>query len=306
MTRFTFIKYILLVSLQISILSACSILGAGEQEATPTPQPTSSVPDAQVIAPQACRVAEHTMIRVNEPQGDLISWSPVSNTLAYIASTTDSSWNVGELNILVAPLFDKATRLATGAAGELTWSPDASTIAYLGLRRSDDLYTIGLAYPNGRSSQDLFPDTAARTDDYSSQKAILEWMDPSRLRVLVSCGVDCLQTMDFDVQTGFSTPVGNSMQREWGTWLPHTNQPAIIPPNYAKLPGQLNWSPDEKHITYIDQVGNAWVINAEAGTIYPLDIGQYGTATETDWSYDSQYLAVQVDQNLMIFSFKCP
>jgi len=48
------------------------------------------------------------------------------------------------------------------------------------------------------------------------------------------------------------------------------------------------------------------VINAESGSLYPLDMGQYGTATETDWSYDNQYLAVQVDQYLKIYSFKCP
>ncbi len=287
-------------------LSACSILGGSSKAANPTPAPTSAVQDMQVISPQACRVAEHSMIRVDEPQGDRISWSPEADTVAYIASTQGSSWNVGELNILTAPLFDTPKRLATGASGELTWSPDASTIAYLGLRRSDNMYTIGLAYPNGRSSKDLFPDEAAKTDDYSSQKSILEWISSDRLRVLTSCGIDCMQTMDFDVLTGASTPVGNPIQRRWDTWAVHTSQPALLPTEFAPLTGQLNWSPDEKSIAYIDDRGNAWVINAGAGTLYPLDIGQYGTATETDWSYDNQYLAVQVDQNLMIFSFNCP
>ena len=111
----------------------------------------------QVIPPQACRVAEQSMIRVDEPQGDRISWSPEADTVAYIASTPGSSWNVGELNILTAPLFDTPERLATGVSGELTWSPDASTIAYLGLRRSDNMYTIGLAYPNGARLEGLVP-----------------------------------------------------------------------------------------------------------------------------------------------------
>jgi hypothetical protein len=82
--------------------------------------------------------------------------------------------------------------------------------------------------------------------------------------------------------------------------------PASIPPEYADLPGQLNWAPDDQHIAYIDGAGNAWVINSGGSSLYPLDIGQYGTATETDWSSDSQYLAVQVDQYLKIFAFKCP
>jgi hypothetical protein len=300
---------IILIGLFLGLIftvSACTILGAGSQESTPTPEPTSSIPDMQVISPQACRVAEQRMIRVDEPQGDRIAWSPDADTVAYIASTQESSWNVGELNILSAPLFNTPERLATGVAGELTWSPEASAIAYLGLRRSDNMYTIELAYPNGRTSKDLFPDEAAKTDDYSSQKSILEWVDTSRLRVLTSCGVDCMQAMDFNVLTGLSSLVGDPIQRDWNTWSVHTYQPPDLPPAYANLPGQLNWSPDEKRIAYIDKLGNAWVINAEGGNLYPLDIGQYGTTTESDWSYDNQYLAVQVDQSLMIFSFKCP
>jgi hypothetical protein len=243
---------------------------------------------------------------VEEPQGDLIAWSPEGDTVAYIAATQGSSWNVGELNILSAPLFDTPVRLATSVAGELTWAPNATSVAYLGLRRSDNLYTIGLAYPSGRTSQDLFPDEAARTDDYSSQKAILEWMDSGRLRVLVSCGVDCMQTMDVNVQNGLSSQVGDPIQRYWDVWTMHTLHPTSMPTEYASLPGQLNWSPDDQHIAYIDDAGNAWVINANNSSLYPLEIGQYGTATETDWSSDSTYLAVQVDQYLKIFAFKCP
>jgi hypothetical protein len=307
-----FINYknkVILIGLFLNLIftvSACTVLGAGSSESTPLPTPTSSIPDMQVISPQACRVAEQRMIRVDEPQGDRIAWSPDADTVAYIASTQESSWNVGELNILTAPQFDTPDRLATGVAGELTWSPDASAIAYLGLRRSDTIYTIGLAYPDGRASKDLFPDEAAKTDDYSSQKSILKWMDSSHLRVLTSCGVDCMQTMDFNVLTGLSSLVGDPIQRNWDTWAVHTLHPSVLPTEVADLPGQLNWSPDEKRIAYIDKIGNAWVINADGGSIYPLDIGQYGTATETDWSYDNQYLAVQVDQSIMIFSFNCP
>jgi hypothetical protein len=287
-------------------LSACTILGGGVQQATPTPLPTSIVSDMQVIAPQACLVAKQRMIRVEVPQGDLIAWSPKDETVAYIAATSGSSWNVGELNLLSAPNFDAPVRMATGVAGELTWSPDASAIAYLGLRRSDNLYTIGLAYPISRTSQDLFPDEAARTDDYSSQKTILKWMDSSRLRVLVSCGNDCMQTLDIAVKTGLSSSVADPIQRTWDMWSVHTFQPSVIPPEIAKLSGQLNWSRDEQHIAYIDNAGNAWVINVNDHNLYPLEIGQYSTATETGWSFDNQYLAVQVDQQLMIFSFQCP
>lgn len=287
-------------------LSACTVLGGSKGEATSTPQPTSSIPDMEVVPSQTCKVAEQGMIRVENPQGDLMSWSPTTDTLAYVASTQGSGWNVGDLNIISAPKFDPVTRLATQAAGELTWAPDAASIAYRALRRSDNLYTIGLAYPDGRTSKDLFPDEAARTDDYSSQKAILEWMDENRLRVLVSCGINCMQTLDINVISGISTRVGDPLEQIWEMWSVHTFHPSTIPPEYADLAGQLNWSWDEQHIAYIDEAGNAWIVNVGANTLYPLDIGQYGTAIETDWSPDNKYLAVQVDQKLMIFSFECP
>jgi hypothetical protein len=115
-----------------------------------------------------------------------------------------------------------------------------------------------------------------------------------------------MQTLDLDVQSGLSSQVGAKIQRYWDIWSVHTLHPTSMPPEYADLPGQLNWSPNDQRIAYIDKAGNAWVINASGGSLYPLDIGQYGTATETDWSSDSQYLAVQVDQYLKIFSFNCP
>jgi WD40 repeat protein len=290
----------------IIAVSSCTILGGSSGDATPTPVPTSSIPGLQVSSPQACQVAEHGMIRVENSQGDLISWSPVANTVAYIASTQGSSWNVGELNILSDPLFDNPDRLATQVAGELSWSPNGTTIAYLGLRRSDNLYSIGLAYPDGRPSKDLFPGDAAKTDGYSSQKAILEWINDGRLRVYTSCGVDCMQGLDFGVITGLSTQRGAPIQRDWDLWTVNTNHPVTIPAEFSDLVGQLNWSPDESQIAYIDEDGYVWIINVGTGKLYPLDIGTYGTATETDWSYDSQYLAVQVDQKLKIFSFDCP
>ncbi|HEX9091664.1 MAG TPA: hypothetical protein VF831_09255, partial [Anaerolineales bacterium] len=207
---------------------------------------------------------------------------------------------------LAAPKFDLPERIATQVAGDLSWSPDGTSIAYLGLRLSDNLYTIGLAYLDGSVSKDLFPGEAARTDNYSSQKAIQEWMDASRLKVLTSCGADCLQGVDISIPSGASAPTANTHQRIWDVWAVHTNHPAQISSKYADVKGQLNWSPDESLIAFINENGNAWIINDETGSLYPLDIGEYATATETDWSFDGRYLAVHVDQKLKIFAFDCP
>jgi hypothetical protein len=90
--------------------------------------------------------------------------------------------------------------------------------------------------------------------------------------------VDCIQTIDFAILTGLASPVGSPTQRSWEVWTVHTNQPAVIPPAYAELEGQLNWSPDGNLIAYIDENDTAWIIDEESGTLYPLDIGDYGTA----------------------------
>jgi hypothetical protein len=306
MRSLSFVQRLILVIGLLFTGSACTIIGGASSEATPTPMPTSSIPGLQVISPQACQVAEQRMIRVEHPQGDLIAWSPLANILAYVASTQGSTWNVGELNILSAPLFTNPERLAAQVAGKLAWSPQATAIAYLSLRRGDNLYTIGLAYPDGRASKDLFPGEAARTDSFSSQKAIFEWIDEGRLSVYTSCGVDCMQGLIFGVLTGLSTPIGDPIQQTSDLWSVHTNHPEQIPATYSDLAGQLNWSPDESRIAYIDENGYVWIINVGTGNQYPLDIGVYGTATETDWSYDNQFLAVQVDQKLKVFSFNCP
>lgn len=287
-------------------LWACSFFSTKPDQPIPTPIPTSSIPGLQVVSPQACQVAEQGMIRTEYPQGDLISWSPQTNTVAYVASTRASSWNVGDLNLLVAPKFDAPDRIASRVAGELTWSPDGSSIAYLSLRSSDNLYTIGLAYTDKRVSNDLFPGEAARSDGYSSQKAILEWVDQSRLRVFTSCGSNCLQGLDITIPDGRISSTGDSIVRIRDLWAAHTYHPAQVPAALAGLVGQLNWSPDESKIAYINEQGDVWIINETSDSQYPLEIGSYGTATETDWSHDSQYLAVQVDRNLKIFSFECP
>lgn len=301
-------KFIFAVCVACLLLTtqACKIIGGGGEGVTPTPAPTSSVPGMEVVSPQACLLTQQDMIRVEQPQGDLMAWSPVANTVAYVGSTQASSWNVGDLNIISAPDFENPTRLATQVAGELAWSPRGLNIAYLGLRKSDNLYTIGLVSPAGRTSRDLFPEEAARTDGYSSQKAIAEWLNDGRLRVQTSCGVDCMQAIDFAILTGLASPVGSPTQSSWDMRTVQTNQPAVIPPAYAELEGQLNWSPDGNLIAYIDENETAWIIDEGSGSLYPLDIGDYGTASETDWSFDSQYLAVRVDQYLKLFKFDCP
>jgi hypothetical protein len=288
----------------VLLLAACSGSGAGN--GTPTPLPTSSLPGLVTIQPQLCRLADLSMLKVDRPQGDLLAWAPGSATLAYLAPTSGSTWMVGNLMVVNEPAFDSPLKLADQAAGGLAWSTDGNGLAYLSLRRSDNLYTVGVAYPQGGISRDLFPAEAARFDEWSSQKTVVGWRNVNRLRVQVSCGLDCVQTMDINTMDGSMTVVGEAGQLSWDWWNYRLNQPVALPVDYQEFMRQPNWSPDGRRLVYLDSRADAWVVSLEEGTQFPLDTGGFLAVSETDWSEDGQYLAVQAENHLFIFGSECP
>ena len=285
-------------------LTACG--GLGVDEATPTPLPTSSLPGLVTVQPQLCRLAELPMLRVDQPQGDLLAWSPEGNILAYLAPETGATWMVGRLMTVSEPAFDSPVELAGYVAGDLAWSPDGSRLAYLSLRRGDSLYSVGVAYPQGGLPQDMFAGEAARTDEWSSQKAVLGWEDNNRLRVQVSCGLDCVQMVEVNVVASTQMPLGDPTQRSWDWWDYTLNQPEQLPVDYQDFMQKANWTPDGARLVYLDARLDAWVVNLEDSTQFILDTGGYLAVSETDWSADGRYLAVQAEDWLFIFSSDCP
>jgi hypothetical protein len=297
-----YIVVLLLVGLVF--LTACG--GLGVDEATPIPLPTSSLPGLVTIQPQLCRLAELPMLRVDQPQGDLLAWSPEGNILAYLAPETGSTWMVGRLMTVSEPAFASPVELASYVAGDLAWSPDGSRLAYLSLRRGDRLYSVGVAYPQGGLPQDMFPGEAARTDEWSSQKAVLGWEDNNRLRTQVSCGLDCVQMVEVNVVAATQMPLGDPTQRSWNWWDYTLNQPEQLPVAYQDFMQKANWAPGGARLVYLDARLDAWVVNLEGGTQFILDTGGYLAVSETDWSPDGRYLAVQAEDWLFIFSSDCP
>lgn len=284
-------------------LTACG--GAAFEEPTPTPLPTSSLPGLVTVQPRMCPVAKLSMLRTAQPQGDMLAWAPDSHTLAYLAPAPGSTWMVGTLMTVSGPAFDVAQDLADYVAGHLTWSPQGTALAYLALRRSDALYTISVVSPQSGQTVDLFPGEAARTDSYSSQKAILAWTDNQTLRVRVSCGLDCLQTMKIDLPAGTLTLSGEPTQHAWDWWNYRLNDGPELPAEYQAFTREVNWAPDEQRLVYIDTRRDAWVIVVDEGVQYPLATGGYLAVSETDWSDDGEYLAVQAEDWLFIFG-DCP
>jgi hypothetical protein len=297
---------ILLLGLAL-LLSGCG--GAAMEESTPTPVPTASLPGLVTVQPQMCPVAKLPMLRTAQPQGDMLAWAPDTHTLAYLAPAPGSTWMVGTLSTVSGPAFDALLELADYVAGHLTWSPQGSTLAYLSLRRSDALYSINVVYPHNGEMVDLFPGEAARTDAYSSQKAILAWTNEQTLRVQVSCGLECRQTMKIDLPGGRITLTGEPTGRDWSWWNYRLNAgpglPAEFPAEYQDFAREVNWAPDGNRLVYVDARRDAWVIVLDAEVQYPLATGGYLSVSETDWSSDGEYLAAQAEDWLFIFG-DCP
>jgi hypothetical protein len=280
-------------------LTACG--GAEFVEATPTPLPTSSLSGLVTVQPQMCPLAKLAMLRVDEPQGDLLAWAPGTATLAYLAPATGSTWMVGSLLAVSAPDFDTPQELADHAAGHLTWSPQGSALAFLSLRRSDGLFSVGVVYPQSGEVDDLFPGEAARTDEWSSQKAVREWRNEQSLLVEVSCGLDCVQSVQVTLPGGALTPLGDPVQRPWDWWNYRLNAGPELPVEYLPLVQEVNWSPDGSRVAYVDARRDAWVILLDEQVQFPLPTGGFLSVSETDWSADGKYLAAQAEDWLFIF-----
>ena len=286
------------------LLAACD--GTGDNAPTPTPLPTSSLPGLVTIQPQLCRQAELPMLRVDDPQGDMLAWAPDGHTLAYLAPTTGSTWLVGALTMVSGPAFDAPLELADQAAGSLVWSPTGERLAYLSLRRSDGLFSVGIVSPQSGEARDLFPGEAARFDEWSSQKVVTGWEDEQHLRVQVSCGLDCIQSIELNLITNIHTPLGETAQRPWDWWAYTLYQPDTLSAQYLEIMREPNWSPDGQRLVYLDVRADAWVVNLDTGTQFPLDTGGFLAVSETDWSADGQYLAVHAEDWLFIFGSDCP
>lgn len=284
-------------------LTACG--GSDFEKSTPTPLPTSSLPGLVTVQPQLCPLAKLPMLRVDRQQGHLIAWAPESNTLAYLAPATGSTWMVGTLQMVRAPDFTAPVELVNYAAGHLTWSPQETALATLSLRRSDGLYTVTVVFPKSGESIDLFPGEAARTDDWSSQKAVDRWINEQTLLVQVSCGLDCVQAVRANLSNGSLTPQGDPVQRTWDWWDYSLNPGPELPDQYLSFMQQVNWSPDEKLLVYVDRRADAWVVSLDEGIQFPLATGGYLAVSETDWSPDGKYLAAQAEDWLFIFG-DCP
>lgn len=305
--------------LAVIFLAGCGGSGADAQDGTPVPTPTRDPSGYQQVAPQACQAASFATMQSNQPQGALVAFRPGSHDLAYMQPTDRTSWFVGALTLAKAPDYKTQITLATNtlAAGDLTWSPDGTWLAFLAYRTSESLYTVMAVHADGKGLVDLFPTDAARTDSRTSQKSILKWKDDQTVEVMASCGEECRDAYDIRVDQADSTALVPTQVADYNDLLDslklHPNLPAYAledfpktmpTPDPAKTVKSQNWSPDNQTIAYIDKRGFPFILSVPNKVTYPLDIG-LRDVYEMEWSSDSQSLALRAEDQIFIFEVPC-
>ena len=274
---------------------------------TLTPLPTSTGKAFPTVDDRSCLLAELTPLRVDAPQGDLLAWQPGggTNALAFVGPAASSNWFAGALHLAEGPAFTGPTSLAPESLvfGDLAWSPSGNLLAYAALRISDGVYTILTVSAQGGPAQDWLPGDTARTEDGSSQKAILAWQGENRLRILSACGPDCDQILQIDLDTGQISQVGELIRRAKDRLAPHTNLTTFDETTYPYMLSP-NWSPDLSKIVYFDEDDRAMLLLVDQKQQYILDTG-VTNPSEAKWAYDNRTLAVRTDDVIYVFDTLC-
>jgi len=285
---------------------------------TPVPTPTPDPSGYQaILEPEACMIADWITLQTSDEQGDLIAWQPhqadaapgVSN-LAFLGPTDKSAWYTGELLLAIGPKFKEQIPLApnTLATGDLTWSPAGDLLAFVAYRPNEGLYTAMVAAADGSRLTDLFPAELARTDTRSGKKAIIGWKDNRTVQVMASCGEECRQAFDFqiDVPPGpVLTPTVIANYRELNENLAITRRElAYQEGQFPKIMNSPHWSPDETKLTYLDKRGLLWLLSIETKIMYPLEIG-LREVYETQWSTTSDAIAIRAEDRIFVFEIPC-
>jgi hypothetical protein len=313
-------------------LSAC---GGDNSQAglsvTPTPTATVDPSGYQAVAAQACIVNEWNTLQseqrrgqtMNWMQGDLLAWrtgaASTNGELAYIAPGDRSSWFTGVLTLARGKNYAEHIPLAPGvlANGDLTWSPSGDWLAFLAYRPSEGLYTVMAVQANGAGLVDLFPTDLARTDNRSSQKAIIGWRDDTTVQVITSCGEECRQGYAIDV-TQPAVPALTPTVIDDYTLLRQNLQlsqslrtitPAAFPKNIRLTPAAtelttVKWAPDGRQMVYLDRRGILWYLSVPDKINYILDIG-LRDVYEIQWSTTSATLAVRAEDRVFMFEIPC-
>lgn len=281
---------------------------------TPTSvQPTPDLKGNAVIEDQSCEVFSGPSISTfaNAEDGGIFGWASNSNRLAYVVPENRYwAWFSGDAEVLDfddgqsgKPLQMKTSGLKV--FGDFAFSPSGEKLAFVAVRTSEKVYTVMVASLSSGMSRtiDLFPDTSADTDNYSSQKSVIAWTSDKDIKVSTSCGIDCERIYQIDTNSGSTQMLEEVRKRGHGGRVFHKT---VLEYDARLYPAMLNpnWSDDHVLIYYSDAQGKSWILNDQTKEQFEIP-ARGDDVLQSAWSYDHQYLALRMRESIHVFRTNC-
>ena len=306
------------------LLTACSSLLSSFQQADPqsatltamvtpsVPVPTLDLHGNEVLSYEACEPYSVVSISIMEdrPIGPIFAWADNADLFAYVAPENRYwAWFSGDAVVLDFsndPLSPKEmTTTGYHVFGDFAFSPDLQHLAFVAFRQSEKLYTVMIASLDSelKTVRDLFSGSIAATDEFSSDKSVIEWQDDANVRVSSSCGIDCEQIYLANINTG--KIVLEEETRKYGhegrTFPMNTHDYDVR--DYPVM-AQPNWSPDNRIIFYTDTQNKSWILYDQEKKQFELTI-EGNRVLQSLWSYDSEFIALRTEDKIHIFKVNC-
>lgn len=326
---------IILLICAAGVLAACDTLLESFQQTdsqsatltamvTPTSiPPTLDLKGNEVLENQALGPYEVVCISIIEDRlnGGIMEWADDAPLLAYVAPENRYwGWFSGDAVVLNfaddAKVPDEYGNIPQGlspselsttdlhAFGDFAFSPDHSRLAFVALRQSEKLYTVMVASLDSglKNVVDLFPDAAAETDAYASDKSVIRWINDNIVQVASSCGIDCEQIYNADVRTGALTREEQVRKHGHDGRVQENHVKEYDDRNYPVM-NNANWSPDENFVFYTDARYQTWIIRESSKQQYQLPVDGRDVL-QTRWSTDSRFLAIRYEDKIEVYEIK--
>ncbi len=318
------VSYLLYASLLLAAVTACSSILASLQPVDPqsatltamiTPtviQPTLDLKGNQVEDDQSCVVATGASISTfdDAEDGGIFMWADNRNMLAFVAPES-RYWGWFSGDAIVWDFSENETEPAETATsgikvfGDFAFSPDSTKLAFVAFRPSDKVYTVMIADMESqlKTTVDLFPGTAAETDEYSSSKSVIEWVNNEQLRISASCGIDCERIELANVISGERT-VEEEVRKKGHSGREFPQHVIEYDDRVYPAMTQPNWSPDESHVFYTDTQDKTWILNTRDKSQFQLPVSG-GDVIQSLWSEDGAYLTLREEESITVYKVTC-